>query len=100
MEQGSYVVFWNGKNEKNEYVTPGTYYARLYSRNFTHQEEMTALEGGTGVSNDSSYYSKEIQLITLLKEITPNPFKIQDGTNIPFTLDESQTIQLTIRDKK
>lgn len=97
---GEYVVFWDGTDEKNQSVPPGTYYARLYSRNFTHQIEMTALEGGKGISNDSSYSNPGIQLITQLKQNHPNPFYIKDGTNIPFTLSEEVSVQLTIRNKK
>jgi hypothetical protein len=102
LPSGEYVLFWDGTDEKDQFVPAGTYYARLYSRDFTYQIEMTALAGGTGVSNDSTVYNGVIQPLTKLEQNRPNPFYIQDGTNIPFTIDEqtaNTTVQLTIRNR-
>lgn len=100
LESGEYSFFWNGKNEAGENAQAGTYYARLYSLNFTHQIEMSAWEGGSGVSNDSSYIAPGFQPITHLLQNHPNPFLIRSGTNIPFTLSTSVTVELTIRNQK
>jgi len=100
--EGEYVIFWDGTNKKNEFVPAGTYYARLYSRDFTEQLEITALAGGTGLPNGIPGLTGVAmpQAWTELKQNAPNPFRIQDGTNIPFTLSDDVTIELTIRDKE
>jgi len=98
--EGEYVIFWNGTNKKDEYVPAGTYWVRLYTRDFTEQIEITALQGGTGVLNDSTVWNPMPYAWSELKQNSPNPFRIQDGTNIPFTLADDMTIELTVRDKK
>jgi hypothetical protein len=101
LEAGQYSFFWDGHDEDNKAMPAGTYYARLTSRDFTHQIEMTALEGGTeGVFNDSSYAVPGYQPITQLLQNHPNPFRIKEGTNIPFTLNVNITVELTIRNKE
>ena len=100
LSAGEYVLFWDGTNARGQTVSPGTYYARLYATAFTYQIEMTALEGGTGTSNDSSYASPGLQPLTQLGQNHPNPFPIQDGTNIPFTLSQATAVQLTIRNRE
>jgi len=97
---GEYQVFWDGTNKDRQQVSAGTYWARLTSRNFTLQITMTALEGGRqGVSNDSSWFSPGDQPADQLLQNHPNPFAIREGTNIPFTLRDSATVQLIVRNK-
>ena len=100
LEEGRYVFFWDGTDDKNQYVSGGTYYARLYSRDFTFQITMTAQTGGTGALNDSSLADPGHQPLPRLDQNTPNPFKIRDGTNIPFSIDDNYSIRLTIRNKE
>jgi hypothetical protein len=97
---GEFIIFWNGKNDKNEIVSPGKYYVRLYSETFSDQKEMTAQEGGGSASNDSTFINEGFQSITELLQNYPNPFKVKDGTNIHFTLSQAMSIELTIRDRK
>ena len=96
---GRYVVFWDGTGDDQKFVQAGTYYARLYSRDFTFQIEMTAQDGGTGVPNDSSLSDPGYQPLPGLEQNRPNPFKIRNGTNLPFTLDNTYTIRLTVRNR-
>jgi len=98
--EGRYVFFWDGTDDGNKFVSGGTYYARLYSRDFTFQITLTAQEGGTGALNDSSLSDPRYQPLPQLDQNTPNPFKIKDGTNIPFSIDGDYSIRLTIRDKE
>ncbi len=101
LEGGRYVLFWDGTDDTGHSVQPGTYYARLFSRDFTFQVQMTALAGGgTGVSNDSSMWDPGYQPLPGLEQNTPNPFKIKDGTNLPFTLDAAYSIRLTVRNRE
>lgn len=100
---GRYSDFWDGKDEEGNFVTEGTYYARLESRDFTYQIEMTANAGGTGNSNRADIFDEGFQPLTNLEQNTPDPFLIRDGTNIPFTIDElaeTITVILTIRDRE
>jgi hypothetical protein len=97
---GEYVVFWDGTNDKNQRMPAGTYYARFLTQEFTFFIKMTALEGGTGVSNDSSLYIDTYQPITNLEQNDPEPFYIKDGTNIPFKLSYPATVELTVRTKE
>ncbi|MFH1942202.1 MAG: hypothetical protein ABIL68_08850 [bacterium] len=102
LPSGEYILFWDGTDENDQFVPVGTYYARLYSRDFTYQIEMTAKEGGTGVSNRDELINEGLQPLTKLEQNRPNPFNIQDGTNIPFTIDDqtaNTTVQLTIRNR-
>ena len=98
--QGRYVIFWDGTNESGQFVAAGTYYARLWARDFTFQITLTAEAGGTGVSNDSSLADPGPYALPQLDQNTPNPFKVQDGTNLPFNLDGTYAIELTIRDQE
>jgi hypothetical protein len=99
-ESGEYVIFWDGTNDQGGTVRAGTYYARLWSRDFTHQIQMTALEGGKTGVNDSSFVAPGFQPITKLLQNHPEPFPIRSGTNIPFTLASSASIELTIRNRE
>ena len=103
LPSGEYVWFWDGTDDSGAFVPAGTYYARLYSRDFTYQIEMTALEGGSGESNDMHLYNEGVQPLTKLEQNRPNPFRIRDGTNIPFFIDEitaSVPVQLTVRSRE
>lgn len=103
LPMGRYSVFWDGTDDGGNLLSAGTYYVRLESRDFTYQIEMTATAGGTGEDNSDSYYVDEHQGLTNLAQNVPNPFQIEDGTNIRFTIDqatESVTVILTIRDRE
>lgn len=96
--EGQYSIFWDGTDDENNLLAPGTYYVRLWSRNFTHQIEMTAESGRFSEYNDDGTYSMITEtLITLLYQNKPDPFIISEGTCIPFDLAEPARIQLTIR---
>ena len=98
--QGRYVIFWDGTNDNNQFVAEGTYYARLWARDFTFQITLNAQAGGTGVSNDSSLADPGPYALPQMDQNVPNPFKVQDGTNIPFNLDGTYAVELTIRDQE
>ena len=100
LAEGRYVFFWDGTDDNNKYVSGGTYYARLYSRDFTFQITLTAQDGGTSVSNDSSLADPGYQPLPQLDQNVPNPFKIRNGTNLPFSIDADYSIRLTIRNKE
>jgi len=102
MPQGSYVKFWNGKNKEDQYVPAGTYWVRLYTTEFTFQQPMKVLDGGTGRSNfaEDFYEGDPAATLTLLESVEPDTFYVEDGTNIRFTLGTATSLRLSIRDKE
>ena len=98
---GLYVYFWDGTDRKGNFVSEGTYIARLYAKDFTFEVEMTALAGTSGTSNDSTAFPDfTYQPLNELRQNRPNPFKIKDGTNLLFTLSEDYAVELTVRKPK
>ena len=95
--QGQYVEFWDGTDDKNKPLPAGTYYVRLWTRNYSNQITIEAQDGLFRTSNDSTVFFPTATFITLLEQNHPDPFRIREGTNIPFQLAESGTIELTIR---
>ncbi len=105
LEMARYTVYWDGKNDKEQYVTPGTYYVRLYNNEQPDdQRSMLVQEGGTAEANyegepviTGNYGFFEIE------SIEPDTFKVKEGTNITFIIGpqaEGKTTRLIIRNKK
>jgi hypothetical protein len=94
---GEYSVFWDGMNEKNDFCEPGTYIALLYTRNFTLLDTLTALPGKSDKTNRNEYYYDTPQLIDDMLDNQPDPFLIEEGTNIKFQISQDVSIRLTIQ---
>jgi hypothetical protein len=94
---GEYSVFWDSKNENNEVCEPGTYIALLYTRNFTLIDTLTALSGKSEKTNRNEYYYDTPQLIDDMANNEPDPFLIEEGTNIKFRISQDVSIRLTIQ---
>jgi hypothetical protein len=96
---GKYTIFWNGTDSNNKFVPAGNYKARLVTQSYVFEIDMTALDGTAGKSNDSTRIPILLpQLETLLEFNHPEPFRIRDGTTIPYSISEDYTtVQLTIR---
>jgi hypothetical protein len=95
---GRYVVFWDGTDSNNKPLSAGNYKARLDTHSYVFEIDLTALDGTANASNDSSQIPILLpQLVTLLDQNHPNPFRIRDGTNIPFSISEYSPVRLTIR---
>ncbi len=94
---GRYVYYWNGKDLKNKYVTPGKYYILLEVKDFQDQDFINAVEGGKpGEGESTFYYYNEIWHTNELGEIKPNPFPILSGCTITFILNGTATAKLSI----
>ncbi|MBN2356260.1 hypothetical protein JXO59_09110 [candidate division KSB1 bacterium] len=95
--QGRYVYYWDGKDEKGIYITPGKYIVLLEVYTFQDQDFVTAEEGGkTGQEDPGIYYYPEFWNKDELGEIKPNPFKIKSGCTITFILQGGTTAKLAI----
>jgi hypothetical protein len=94
---GRYEVFWDGTDSNNQPLPAGKYKARLDTRSYVFEIDMTALDSTVGKSNDSSEVILLPQLVTLLDQNHPEPFHIRDGTNIPISISENTSVRLTIR---
>ena len=94
---GEYSVFWDGTNEKNNFCEPGTYIALLYTRNFTLLDTLTALSGSSEKTNKNDYYLDTPQLIDEMVNNDPDPFLIEEGTNIKFFISQDISVRLTIQ---
>ena len=64
--------------------------------NFTDQFFMTAQEGGSGKLNDSTMIAPGVWYTYELWQNFPEPFKIRDGTNIPFQIGTPTRVKITI----
>jgi hypothetical protein len=100
LEQGEYIIFWDGKNDNKQAQAPGKYWCRLRTLEFESQIEMNGLDGGKDASADNSGYIPSRPLHFSIEQNFPNPFYMKNGTNIPFTVPHSVNIQLTIRNKE
>jgi len=105
LERGKYTVYWDGKNDNEQYVTPGTYYARLYN-NAQPDDQLSMLvrEGGTPEAN---FHGESVEYglfgFFSIESIEPDTFNVKEGTNIVFIIDdqaEGKTTRLVIRNKK
>ena len=83
-ESGRYTQFWDGKNNKKEWISPGKYIYVMEARDFSDQYFMTAESGGTGKLKDSTSFEPGAWYTFELWQNSPEPFKIRDGTNIRF----------------
>ncbi len=99
---GTHILFWDGTDKNEQFVSEGTYYVLLYTQALTYPEyRITALAGGTGKTNESPIkYIDNMPAITGIEYADPDTFHIEDGTNIRFTLDEDTGIRLTIRNRE
>jgi hypothetical protein len=99
---GTHILFWDGTDKNNKYVSAGTYYVLLYTQALTYPEyRITALPGGTGKTNESPIkYIDNMPATTGIEYADPDTFHVEDGTNIHFTLDEDTPIRLTIRNRE
>ena len=100
-----YTVYWDGKNDKEQYVSPGTYYARLYNNiQSDDQQSMLVQEGGTPEAN---FQGEPIEYgshgIFEIESIEPDTFRVKEGTHITFIIGDrasGNTVRLVIRNKK
>ena len=99
---GTHILFWDGADKNNKFVSAGTYYAMLYTQELTYPEyRITALSGGAGKTNESPIqYIDNMPATTGIEYADPDTFYVEDGTNIHFTLDEDMPIRLTIRNRE
>ncbi|MBN1781279.1 hypothetical protein JW948_09160 [bacterium] len=97
LTMGQYSVFWDGTNDKKQAAESGVYIAVLYTRNFTLIDTLTALEGTEKKNNRDEYYFDFPQLMDTMDDNVPDPFYIQDGTNIRFAISEDISARLTIQ---
>ena len=105
LDMARHTVYWDGKNDKEEYVTPGTYYARLYNNlQSDDQQSMLVEEGGIPEVN---FQGQPIEYgsfgIFEIESIEPDTFKVKEGTNITFIIGDQaagKTVRLVIRNKK
>lgn len=100
VQRGNYSIFWDGRNDADKRLSEGTYICNFYTQDYGHQVTMTALAGGStnaAESNDSTEYSEvPLPLHYELDQNSPNPFYINEGTNILFSIPENSSIQITI----
>ncbi|MBN2103954.1 hypothetical protein JW835_07935 [bacterium] len=100
MQSGEYSVFWNGTDDHENLAEAGTYIAMLYTRNFTLIDTLTALAGTEKKDNRNEYYNTIPVLMDEMYDNEPDPFYIEDGTNIHFALSQDMSVQLTIQTPK
>jgi hypothetical protein len=105
LEMARYTIYWDGKNNKEEYVSPGTYYALLYNNiQSDDQQSMQVQEGGVPEAN---FKGQLIEYgshgIFEIESIEPDTFKVKEGTNITFIIGDraaGEIVRLVIRNKK
>ena len=104
IDPGRYIIFWNGKNDNKNLVNAGTYICKFWVQEYGSEIEMTALAVDfhrPARSNDSTYIDyHNIPLHFFLDENSPEPFYVNEGTNIIFDVPYRAEVLLTIHRKK
>ena len=96
---GEYSIFWNGKDDDKNYVSPGKYYCDLYETTTGDTIHMTVLEGGEIPEYQSEipeYIGPRSASVVLLFDNSPDPFHVKQGTYIHFNIAYATSIRLTI----
>ncbi|MBN1999531.1 hypothetical protein JW935_18400 [candidate division KSB1 bacterium] len=93
---GKWIFFWDGKNDKGNYIEPGKYIYVLEIGRFSDQDFVLAEDGGKNESNNQGHFEPGFWNDFELGRAFPDPFKIRDGVNIPVFLSEAGTVRLTI----
>lgn len=93
---GRFILFWDGKDEKGNFVTPGRYIVLLEIKSWQDQEYVTVEEGGKDRANDQSRGEPGYWIDHDLQEPFPNPFRVQSGVNIPILLSSPSYVKISI----
>ena len=97
---GNYSIFWDGRDDKDKRLPAGTYVCNFWTKDYGQQITMTALAGGStdaAESNDSTDYDyNPLPLHFNLDQNSPDPFHINEGTNIRFAVPDPAEILITI----
>jgi len=99
LETGRYIFYWEGKNDKKEYIEPGEYIILLEIKNWQDQTIITAQKGGKESANDESRFEPGYWLYHDLEDPFPDPFRIKAGVNIPVLISEPARIKLSVYKK-
>ena len=97
LQAGQYSVFWDGTDDKDNFVEAGQYVALLYTRNFTLIDTLNALPGTEEKYNRNDYYNDVPVLMDEMYDNEPDPFYIEDGTNLRFGISSETSVRLTIQ---
>ena len=104
IDPGKYVIFWNGKDKNKNLLGGGNYICKFYTRDYGDEIELTALPVDSSrriVYNDSTLIAMPpIPLHFVLEQNRPDPFYINEGTNIIFDVPYRASILLTIHREK
>jgi hypothetical protein len=95
-EPGRYVAYWNGKDEKGNYIKTGNYIILIEAKDFSDQTTITALEGGKPDDNNNQHIEPGYWTRYELEKPYPNPFHILSGVNIPFLVPDAGRVKITI----
>jgi len=95
-ELGKWIFYWDGKNSKGKYITPGKYIFAMEARNFQDQDFVTAEEGGIDGENNKADFEPGFWLDFELGQAFPNPFPIKSGVNIPVLISEPGKVKISI----
>ncbi len=98
-ETGRYIFYWEGKNDKKQYIEPGEYIVLLEIKNWQDQTIVTAQKGGKEGANNESRFEPGYWMYHDLEDPYPDPFKIKDGVNIPVLISEPARIILSVYKK-
>ncbi|MBN1480337.1 hypothetical protein JXA70_08710 [candidate division KSB1 bacterium] len=94
---GRYVLYWDGKDNNNNYITPGRYIIVLIIKDWQDQLYVTAEPGGKVGANDKSHFEPGYWQFNELEPTDPDSsFQIQAGVNIRFLLAEPAHVRINI----
>lgn len=101
---GNYSIFWDGRDDRDKRLPGGAYICNFYSREYGNQVTMTALKGGSedpAEANDSTVIAAPPDpLLFTLYQNSPDPFHINEGTNIVFAVPYEASILITIHEEE
>ncbi len=96
VDVGRYIYYWDGKDKNGKYITPGRYIYLMEVRDFQDQDYVTAQAGGKIGANNQEHFETGFWNSFQLEPAYPNPFKIQEGVNIPFLVSKPATVKISI----
>ena len=96
VDVGRYIYYWDGKDKNGKYITPGRYIYLMEVKDFQDQDYVTAQAGGKIGANNQEHFETGFWNSFQIEPAYPNPFKIQEGVNIPFLVSRPATVKISI----
>ena len=93
---GTYVFYWDGKNDSGKYVQDGLYRCVMTYVGYEREFFFNVQPGGKEGENNEAKFEYDSNLPTELISVYPNPCKVKAGANVELSLREPGRLTLQI----